>query len=83
MLKWIDRIPLYILIIVAIPLAVAPFPFDPEPHLAEKLRMLVAGRLTASKDVFDLLLHAIPSVILVVKVFRQLRHGAGKKMPTG
>lgn len=78
MLKWIDRIPLYILAIVAIPLAIAPYPIDPESHLLEKLHMLVSGRLTASIDIFDLLLHGIPSVLLLYKLFRLMRRtGAG------
>lgn len=82
MLKWIDRVPLYILIIVAIPLAMAPFPIDPEPHLIEKLRMVAAGQLTASIDLFDLFLHAIPTVLLVVKLFRQFRREDRGQKPT-
>lgn len=79
MLKWIDRVPLYILAIVAIPLALAPFPIEPESHLLEKLRMLAAGQLTASIDIFDLLLHGIPSVLLIIKLFRQIRRSDADK----
>jgi hypothetical protein len=42
-------------------------PFRPEPHVVEKLGMLVAGTLTAPLDVFDLLLHAAPWLLLGLK----------------
>jgi hypothetical protein len=42
-------------------------PFRPEPHVVEKLGMLVDGTLTAPLDVFDLLLHAAPWVLLGLK----------------
>lgn len=72
-MRWIDRVPLYVLVIVAIPLALAPFPFDPTPHLVEKFLMLTSGRLTASIDIFDLLLHGIPTVLLIIKLIRKVR----------
>ncbi len=40
-MAWLDSIPLWIIVAVAVWMALAPF--MPEPHLIEKLRMLFAG----------------------------------------
>ena len=45
-------------------------PFRPEPHLWEKLKMLSAGTLVRPLDIFDLLLHATPVVLLFLKLGR-------------
>ena len=68
-LKWLDRAPLFLLIALAVWMAGAPF--TPEPHLVEKLRMLFQGALTRPLDIFDLLMHAAPSVLLAVKLARR------------
>ena len=68
MLEFIDRIPLGPLAIAALLLGLAPF--FPEPHLWEKLKMLVAGTLSRPIDIFDLLLHAVPVLLLLVKLAR-------------
>jgi hypothetical protein len=70
MLSWIDRFPLYLFIIAALTLGLSPF--SPEPHLWEKLKMLADGTLTKPIDIFDLVLHATPWVLLVPKVARML-----------
>jgi len=62
----IRRIPYLALIPVAVVLGLAPF--RPEPHLIEKLRMLTAGTLRAPIDIFDLTLHGLPVVLLLVKL---------------
>ena len=54
MFKLIDRLPLPMITVLAIWLALAPF--QPEPHLVEKARMLVQGKLTEPVDIFDLFL---------------------------
>ncbi|WP_295077646.1 RND transporter [Tabrizicola sp.] len=64
----LDRIPLSILVIAALTLGLAPF--VPEPHIWEKLKLLVAGDLVKSVDIFDLLMHATPFVLLVAKLVR-------------
>lgn len=64
----LDRIPLSILMIAALTLGLAPF--VPEPHIWEKLKLLVAGDLVKSVDIFDLLMHATPFVLLVAKLVR-------------
>ena len=42
-------------------------PFMPEPHLVEKARMLAEGRLTRPLDVFDVLWHLLPVILLGLK----------------
>ena len=64
----LDQIPLTILILAALTLGLAPF--VPEPHIWEKLKMLVAGDLVKPVDIFDLLMHATPFVLLAAKLLR-------------
>lgn len=66
----LDQLPLNILIIAALTLGLAPF--LPEPHIWEKLRMLWAGNLVKPLDIFDLLLHAAPWLLLAAKLLRML-----------
>lgn len=61
-----NRIPLSLLIVLCLTLGLAPF--TPQPHLWEKLRMLAAGELRQALDIFDLLMHATPWVLLIVKL---------------
>lgn len=68
-MRWIDNIPLVILIALAAWMAVAPI--TPEPHLIEKLRMLSQGTLSKPLDIFDLLLHSTPIVVLALRLWRQ------------
>jgi len=68
MLTWLDRLPLGLILIIALALGLAPF--VPEPHVWEKLRMLAAGDLVRPIDVFDLLLHGLPWVLLFAKLGR-------------
>jgi len=67
-MAWIDSLPLTTLIMVALLLGLAPF--VPEPHLFEKMRMLMAGTLVKPIDIFDLLMHGAPVVLLMVKLGR-------------
>ena len=71
LLAWLDRFPLALLIALALWLAVAPI--VPEPHLVEKLRMLGEGTLTQPIDIFDLLLHTVPLLLLAVRLWRKAR----------
>ena len=70
MLKWIDSLPLVPLLAVAILLAV--LPFGSTPHLVEKLGMLVQGVLVKPIDIFDLVLHGTPAVILIIRLVRMM-----------
>jgi hypothetical protein len=64
----LDQIPLSILVIAALTLGLAPF--LPEPHIWEKLKMLAAGDLVKPVDIFDLLMHAAPWLLLAAKLVR-------------
>jgi len=66
---WLDRVPLPWLVAIAGWLAVAPI--FPEPHLWEKLQMLATGTLTRPIDIFDLLMHAVPLLLLIWRLARQ------------
>ena len=68
MLSFLDQIPLNVLILAALALGLAPF--FPEPHLWEKLKMLASGTLTRPIDIFDLVMHATPVVLLILKLIR-------------
>jgi hypothetical protein len=71
MMGWLDRFPRVWLVVIALYLAVAPI--VPEPHLVEKLRMLSQGMLVKPIDMFDLLLHSAPLVLLAVRLWRDAR----------
>ena len=64
-MKFIRHIPYLPLVLAAIVIGLAPF--RPEPHLLEKLRMLVSGALTRPIDIFDLFFHAAPVLLLITK----------------
>ena len=61
-----ERIPLSLLIVLCLTLGLAPF--TPEPHVWQKLRMLASGELTEALDIFDLLLHGAPWLLLIGKL---------------
>lgn len=69
-MNWIDRQPLLLFLAIALTLGLAPF--IPEPHIWEKLKMLGNGELRRPIDIFDLLLHGIPWVLLGLKLARTL-----------
>ncbi len=62
----LNSIPIPVLVILCLTLGLAPF--FPEPHLWEKLRMLLHGTLNRPIDIFDLGLHALPFVLLAVRL---------------
>jgi hypothetical protein len=66
----LDKIPFSLLVFLSLTLGLAPF--TPMPHLIEKITMLLAGELVRPIDVFDLLMHASPIVLLIAKVSRKL-----------
>jgi len=67
-MHFLDRIPYVMLIVWAVFMSLAPF--VPEPHLVEKVNMLMDGTLTKPIDIFDLFWHLLPDVLLVLKVVR-------------
>jgi len=64
----LDKIPYTILIVIAIFMLLAPF--RPMPHVVEKLIMLKNGTLTKPIDIFDLFYHLVPTIVLLLKVYR-------------
>ena len=68
-MKWLDKVPFSTLIIVSLTLGLAPF--MPEPHVVEKLKMLVDGSLAKPIDIFDLLMHGTPWILLILKTIRE------------
>ena len=67
-MNWLDKIPLPMLVMIALMLGLAPF--VPEPHVWEKLKMLADGNLAKPIDIFDLLMHGTPWVLLGLKSIR-------------
>jgi len=68
MWAFLDKIPYSILIVGAVLIILAPF--KPMPHVLEKLIMLKNGTLTKPIDIFDLFFHLVPTLILLLKVYR-------------
>ena len=71
----LDQIPWPIVILAALTLGLAPF--FPEPHIVEKLRMLAQGNLKRPIDIVDLAYHAIPWLLLVAKLAREVMARGG------
>jgi len=71
MLIWLDRMSMGPAIFIALLLGLAPV--SPEPHLWEKLKMLLAGELSRPMDILDLLMHGGPTLLLALKLWRR-RH---------
>ena len=75
----LDRFPLSLFLVFALTLGLAPF--LPQPHLWEKLRMLASGTLARPIDVFDLLWHGLPWLLLVLKLLRMRAQRRGRGAP--
>ena len=73
-MKLLDKIPLGPLILAAIFMALAPF--QPQPHLWEKLIMLSAGTLSRPVDIFDLFWHSFLIVLVVIKLIRRSKNSS-------
>ena len=74
-MSWLDKIPFGMLIIISLTLGLAPF--APEPHVVEKLKMLFDGSLSKPVDIFDLVMHGTPWVLLVLKSIREITKTKG------
>ena len=73
LLLWLDKLPLTALVIAALALGLAPL--TPEPHLWEKLKMLMAGTLSRPIDIFDLVMHATLPLLLAIRLIRMALSG--------
>lgn len=66
MIAWFQSLPISILVILCLTLGLAPF--VPEPHIWEKLKMLAAGNLKKPIDIFDLVMHGLPFILLILRL---------------
>lgn len=67
-MAWLDSIPWWLVIAAILTLGLAPF--VPEPHIWEKLKMLMSGTLNKPIDIFDLAYHTAPWLIAALKLVR-------------
>jgi len=70
-MKFLDSLPVMTLVMMSLLLGLAPF--VPQPHVVEKLQMLADGQLTRGIDIFDLLMHGTPWVLLIAKLVRMMQ----------
>lgn len=65
MKKLLDTLSFPVLIIMTLFLGSAPL--SGQPHLLEKINMLLAWQLSKPLDIFDLVLHSAPIILLILK----------------
>jgi hypothetical protein len=70
-MRLLDSLPWIVLIFLCATLGLAPF--TPEPHIVEKLRILVQGTLVQPIDILDLIMHGAPFVVLALKGWRAVQ----------
>ncbi len=68
LLERLDGIPVPALVFASLLLGLAPF--QPEPHVWQKLKMLAGGELSRPMDIFDLLMHGTPILLLIIRMVR-------------
>lgn len=73
-MKWLDSLSWTMLLIISGFLLLAPM--FPEPHLVEKLAMLMQGELNKAMDIFDLFVHSAPLLFIALKLYRQSKKRA-------
>lgn len=71
-MKWLEKIPLPVLLLIVVAPGLAPF--VPEPHIWQKIKMLMDGGLTKSIDIFDLIFHGTPFLLLALKLYWMSMH---------
>lgn len=72
-MQFLDSIPMSFVLLACLTLGLAPF--FPEPHIWEKLKMLFAGDLRKPVDIFDMLMHGVPWLVLLAKLARLVVRG--------
>lgn len=63
-MSWLRKVPWLLLVAIALMLALVPIG---ESHLVQKSRMLAAGALRRPIDWFDLVMHAVPLLLIALK----------------
>lgn len=71
-MKFLDKIDYPTFIIVAVLMLLVPFYHL--PHSAEKIIMLFEGTLSRPLDIFDLIMHTTPTILLGVKIIREIKN---------
>ncbi len=64
--RLLSKMPLSLLVIACLTLGLAPF--FPVPHVWEKLELLANGALSRPIDIFDLILHGTPWILLILRL---------------
>ncbi|RLL54738.1 hypothetical protein D8Y20_02865 [Mariprofundus sp. EBB-1] len=64
---WLHYPPMMMLIVAA--LLLGSMPLVPEPHLFQKINMLMAGTMVKPVDIFDLVWHSWPVLWIVLRIF--------------
>ena len=72
--QFLNKLPWGIIIILCMTLGLAPYK---PPHIVEKVTMLMQGKLVRPIDWFDLVLHGMPWVLLILKLV------FGRRLETG
>jgi hypothetical protein len=62
---FLGRLSWGVIILLCLTLGLAPYR---PPHIVEKITMLIQGKLVRPIDWFDLVLHGIPWVLLILKL---------------
>ena len=66
--RFLKKIPYSVLIFFSVIMLLTPF--SPKPHSVEKIQMLINGTLHRPIDIFDLIFHFTPLILLVIKFVR-------------
>ena len=79
-MQWLAELPWQMVILLCLTLGLAPFT---PPHIVEKLQMLAQGDLRKPIDIFDLLMHGAPWLLLLAKLAAMaLGAGSSTQSPT-
>jgi len=74
MRNYINQLPWIVVVILCLTLGLAPY--NPQPHLVEKLILLTDGQLNTPVDIFDFLMHLSPFILLILKITLKPRNNA-------
>ena len=69
MKNFLSMLPYPVLVTAALLLGLAPF--APEPHIVEKMKLLLKGQLIRPLDIFDLIFHLAPALLLLGKFLHE------------
>lgn len=74
MWRWLEELPLGVLVLACATLGLAPFA---PPHVWEKLMLLARWELGRPIDWLDLVFHGAPWILLVLKLARLIPRAGG------